>query len=198
MVGRRDRLPLSHGRERGAGGEACLHALADLVAGLLDGGGQPLQADDVRIEDDACLLGGEVDARLLDTVDLAERPLDPPDARGAGHPLDRQDNLRRPACPINRSHIWHGRSSCHHGSRNGLHGELADAVAGLLDGRDEIADRRNAGIVDDAGLLGGEVDGGILDTGDLAEPLLDAPDTRRAGHAGDRERHLDRIRSRVG
>jgi hypothetical protein len=52
----------------------------DAVAGLLDRRHQIGQAHQRRIVDNARLLGGEVDTRLVDTLDLAEPPLDAPDA----------------------------------------------------------------------------------------------------------------------
>ena len=57
----------------------------------------------------------------------------------------------------------------------------ARAVAGRLDGADELVDR-TGGIAAHGRLLGGEVDR-RLDALELVELLLDARCTRRAGHA---------------
>ena len=48
-----------------------------------------------RIDAHGRPLGGEVHVRLDDAVGLAEEALDPVDARGAGHPVDGQDDLDR-------------------------------------------------------------------------------------------------------
>ena len=59
---------------------------ADRSAELIEGHGG-------RIEDDLRLFGSEVDRRLLNPGDFGERPLDAPDARGTGHPFNRQTDF---------------------------------------------------------------------------------------------------------
>ena len=89
---------------------------------------------------------------------LAQRLLHPAHAARAGHADDRQRLLR--------GH---------------------DAVAGSLDGGDEVAGRDLAGVERHRRLLGRQVHGGLVDALDLADGLLRARDAARAGHAGDRQ-----------
>ena len=73
--------------------ESSLRNLGDLVAGLVDRGPHLIDAGLGGVEDDMCLLGSEVDGRLLHALYLVKSLLDAPHARGAGHALDRQRDL---------------------------------------------------------------------------------------------------------
>ena len=68
-------------------------ARADLVAGPLDRRHELGPADPLGEVADRGDLRGEVDAGLLDAVGLAQEPLDPVAARGAGHADDREGDL---------------------------------------------------------------------------------------------------------
>ena len=84
------------GGQGGGGGVGRRRGLrADLVAGGLDGPDERVPARDGRVERDGGPLGGEVDGRVTDPGGLREEALDAVDARGAGHPLDGQDDLDR-------------------------------------------------------------------------------------------------------
>ena len=82
------------------------------------------------------LLGGQVDTRLRDALDLAESLLDPPHARGAGHALDRQD------------HVAVGLGGTVAGGATRLR-QIAHAVASLLDGGVHALGRGDGRVVDD-------------------------------------------------
>jgi hypothetical protein len=69
----------------------------DVVAGRLDGRDQLQRPGDGRVDGHRGPLRGQVDVGLEDAVGLVQEALDAVDARGAGHPLDRQDDLDRGA-----------------------------------------------------------------------------------------------------
>src|SRR6266567_6128663 len=66
--------------------------IANLITRLFHCRAQLSDRDDRRIEGHPRLFGGEIDARLLDSRDFAERLFDTPYARGAGHPRNGQDD----------------------------------------------------------------------------------------------------------
>ena len=68
---------------------------SNVVARPLDGRDQLGSPGQRRVDADGRLLGGEVHVRLDHAVGLAQEALDPVDARGAGHPVDGQDDLDR-------------------------------------------------------------------------------------------------------
>ncbi len=78
---------------------------------------------DRRVEADGGSLRGEVDGCVLDARCLLQESLDPVDTRGAGHPLDREDDLDRQEARIcgRRRRGWR---------RGGHRGPLAGACPG--------------------------------------------------------------------
>ena len=58
-----------------------------LVTGVAHRGEQSVRTDDAGVEHDGGLLGGEVDVRRGDTIDLAKAALDARRATGARHAL---------------------------------------------------------------------------------------------------------------
>ena len=105
----------------------------------------------------------QVDRHRAHAVELADDLLDARRAGGAGHALDRQQDLARPL-------------------------GFLEAVPGLLDrgANSRHVDPRR--IVVHVEALGGEVDGGLGDPVELADDFLDPRRTGAAGHAGDAQR----------
>ena len=117
--------------------------------------------------------------------------------RDAG--LDRQlallpGALRRPRRPGPRRSAG-GRV----GVGRGPSGGRLEIVAGGLDGPDQVGPARDVGPIPDRRDLGRQVDRRVVDAGRLAQEPLDPMDARGTGHAGDRQRDLDRsIGGRAG
>ena len=132
--------------------------LGDAVAGLLDRRAEVGDGGGTRVVGDRRALGGEIDGDRLDARHLAQRPLDPPHAGGAGHPGHGQHHLL-----------------------------AAHPVAGLLDGRLQVGEGGGGRVVADGGLLGRQVDAGVGHARHLGERPLDAAHAGGAGHAGDRQ-----------
>ena len=132
--------------------------LHDVVAGAAHGRHQVLVARLAGDVRDRRLLGGQVDVGLEDAGWVPQGLLHPADTARAGHADDRQRLLR--------GH---------------------DAIAGALDDPDQVFGRDFARVEGHGRLLGGQVDGRLVDTVRLTDGALHPRDAARAGHAGDRQ-----------